>query len=100
MAYLRSKRGTGQHAQLIGGEVALLGPEDHAAALEIMERHGRKPMSMTHGDFDYEYLETLLVAPPESTRLLEGQKSWGLKTSIGEAGHEGNLERHRHRRKR
>jgi len=22
-----------------------------------MRRHGRKPMSMTHGDFDYEYLE-------------------------------------------
>ena len=22
-----------------------------------MIRHGRKPMSMTHGDFDYDYLE-------------------------------------------
>lgn len=59
MAYLRSVRGTGQHAQLIGGEVTLLGPEDHASALETMERHGRKPMSMSHGDFDYEYLERL-----------------------------------------
>ncbi|MGI8412539.1 MAG: radical SAM domain-containing protein [Solirubrobacteraceae bacterium] len=61
MAYLRKTRGTGQHAQLIGGEVTLLGPEDHAAALELMHRHGRKPMSMTHGDFDYEYLKRLAV---------------------------------------
>ena len=61
MAYLRATRGTGQHAQLIGGEVTLLEPEDHAAALEVMRRHGRKPMSMTHGDFDYEYLERLAV---------------------------------------
>jgi len=61
MAYLRSVRGTGQHAQLIGGEVTLLGPEGHAAALEAMRRHGRKPMSMTHGDFDYDYLERLAI---------------------------------------
>lgn len=63
MAYLRSVRGTGQHAQLIGGEVTLLGPDGHAAALVAMQRHGRKPMSMTHGDFDYDYLERLAVAP-------------------------------------
>jgi hypothetical protein len=62
MAYLRSQRGTGQHAQLIGGEVTLLSPDDHAAALEAMVAHGRKPMSMTHGDFDYDYLERLAVA--------------------------------------
>jgi MoaA/NifB/PqqE/SkfB family radical SAM enzyme len=61
MAYLRSVRGTGQHAQLIGGEVTLLGPDDHARALEAMIRHGRKPMSMTHGDFDYDYLERLAI---------------------------------------
>jgi hypothetical protein len=61
MAYLRATRGTGQHAQLIGGEVTLLGADDHAAALELMERHGRKPMSMTHGDIDYEYLERLAI---------------------------------------
>jgi hypothetical protein len=52
MAYLRAQRGTGQHAQLIGGEVSLLSPDDHAAALQTMIAHGRKPMSMTHGDFD------------------------------------------------
>jgi len=61
MAYLRSVRGTGQHAQLIGGEVTLLRPDGHAAALQAMQRHGRKPMSMTHGDFDYEYLERLAI---------------------------------------
>jgi hypothetical protein len=62
MAYLRAHRGTGQHAQLIGGEVSLLSPEDHAEALQTMIAHGRKPMSMTHGDFDYDYLERLAVA--------------------------------------
>lgn len=63
MELLRELRGPGQHAQLIGGEVTLLGPEDHARALEAMIRHGRKPMSMTHGDFDYEYLEALALDP-------------------------------------
>ena len=57
MAHLRAVRGPGQHAQLIGGEVTLLAPDDHAAALSAMHRHGRKPMSMTHGDFDYDYLQ-------------------------------------------
>ncbi len=62
MTHLRAVRGPGQHAQLIGGEVTLLDPDDHAAALAAMQRHARKPMSMTHGDFDYEYLEQLAVA--------------------------------------
>ena len=61
MALLRERRGPGQHAQLIGGEVTLLGPDDHAAALQAMRRHGRKPMSMSHGDFDYDYLEALAL---------------------------------------
>ncbi len=61
MQLLRTLRGTGQHAQLIGGEVTLLGPEAHGDALAVMERHGRKPMSMTHGDFDYDYLERLAL---------------------------------------
>ncbi len=61
MSHLSRVRGPGQHAQLIGGEVTLLAPEDHAAALLEMRRHGRKPMSMSHGDFDYEHLRRLAV---------------------------------------
>lgn len=61
MALLRRLRGPRAHAQLIGGEVSLLPPEDHAAALEIMRRHGREPMSFTHGDFDEDYLAALTL---------------------------------------
>ena len=63
MALLRERRGPGQNAQLIGGEVTLLEPDDHAAALQAMIDHGRKPMSMSHGDFDYDYLEALALDP-------------------------------------
>jgi hypothetical protein len=63
MALLRERRGPGQNAQLIGGEVTLLDADDHAAALQAMQRHGRKPMSMSHGDFDYGYLERLALGP-------------------------------------
>lgn len=56
MAYLRARRGPGQYAQLIGGEVSLLPAESHAEALEVMRRYQRMPMSFTHGDFDYDYL--------------------------------------------
>ncbi len=69
MAHLRSVRGPGQHVQLIGGEVTLLDPDDHAAALAAMHRHARKPMSMTHGDFDYRYLERLAVGPDGRRRF-------------------------------
>jgi hypothetical protein len=61
MGFLHRPR-PGQHAQLIGGEVTLLSPKDHARALLAMERHGRKPMSMSHGDFDYEHLVRLVEA--------------------------------------
>ncbi|MEP6953363.1 MAG: radical SAM domain-containing protein, partial [Solirubrobacteraceae bacterium] len=61
MRLLREVRGTGQHAQLIGGEVSLLDADDHARTLEVMQRHGRKPMSMTHGDFDESYLRRLAL---------------------------------------
>jgi hypothetical protein len=61
MAFLRRVRGPRAHAQLIGGEVSLLDPDDHAAALQVMRRHGREPMSMTHGDFDYQYLQRLAL---------------------------------------
>jgi len=69
MGYLASRRGPGQNAQLIGGEVTLLEPGDHAEALLAMRRHGRKPMSMTHGDFDYAYLERLVLGPDGKVRL-------------------------------
>jgi hypothetical protein len=71
MALLRRLRGPGQHAQLIGGEVTLLGPDDHARALRAMIRHGRKPMSMTHGDFDYDYLVALAIDPRSGERRFD-----------------------------
>lgn len=69
MAYLRAQRGPGQNAQLIGGEVTLLAPDDHAGALLAMRRHGRKPMSMSHGDFEYDYLRRLAVGPDGRPRF-------------------------------
>jgi hypothetical protein len=45
MAFLRQQRGPRAHAQLIGGEVTLLDPDDHAATLQIMRRQGREPIS-------------------------------------------------------
>ncbi|MEO8697293.1 MAG: radical SAM domain-containing protein, partial [Acidimicrobiales bacterium] len=69
MAFLSEKRGRGHHAQLIGGEVTLLSPQEHAETLEVMRRHGRMPMSMTHGDFDYEYLRDLVLRPDGSPRF-------------------------------
>lgn len=95
MAQLRSVRGPGQHAQLIGGEVTLLHPDDHAAALSAMQGHDRKPMSMTHGDFDYDYLERLALGPDGRPRfkllrfaghfdsLMFGRR--GLRRPAGEA---------------
>ncbi len=69
MALLRKIRGPRAHAQLIGGEVSLLPPADHAEVLTQMRAHGREPMSMTHGDFDYPYLEALALAPDGTRRL-------------------------------
>ena len=69
MALLREHRGPRAHAQLIGGEVSLLPPDDHAAALAIMRAHGREPMSFTHGDFDYDYLVKLVLGPDGRRRL-------------------------------
>ncbi|MGH3439586.1 MAG: hypothetical protein ACRDRN_24410, partial [Sciscionella sp.] len=69
MAYLREVRGPRAHAQLIGGEVSLLDPDDHAAALRVMRAYGREPMSMTHGDFDYEYLRRMVLGSDGRPRL-------------------------------
>jgi len=71
MAYLRERRGPGQYVQLIGGEVTLLEPDDHAAALLAMRRHARKPMSLSHGDFDYDYLEHIVLHPRTGERRLD-----------------------------
>ncbi|MDT0261505.1 hypothetical protein [Jatrophihabitans lederbergiae] len=69
MSLLRRRRGPRAHAQLIGGEVSLLPPDDHAATLQIMREHGREPMSMSHGDFDYDYLTALALGPDGKRRL-------------------------------
>jgi len=61
MRLLEERRGPRAHAQLIGGEVSLLAPDDHAATLLRMRAHGREPMSMTHGDFDPSYLRALAL---------------------------------------
>jgi hypothetical protein len=69
MSLLRRIRGPRAHAQLIGGEVTLLPPDDHAATLQIMRDAGREPMSMTHGDFDYDYLEAVALGADGRARL-------------------------------
>jgi hypothetical protein len=69
LAYLRARRGPRAFAQLIGGEVSLLSPEDHAAALQVMRAHGREPMSMSHGDFDWDYLRRLALGPDGRPRF-------------------------------
>ncbi len=69
MAHFAAVRGPRGHAQLIGGEVSLLTPDDHAETLLTMRRHGREPMSMTHGDFDEQYLRDLVLGPDGRPRL-------------------------------
>lgn len=69
MRLLRTLRGPRAHAQLIGGEVTLLPAQDHAATLQTMREHGREPMSMSHGDFDYDYLEAVALGPDGRRRF-------------------------------
>ncbi len=69
MALLEEQRGPHAHAQLIGGEVTLLDPDDHAATLQVMREHGREPMSMTHGDVDADCLQRLVTGPDGRRRL-------------------------------
>lgn len=69
MQLLRRLRGPRAHAQLIGGEVTLLDPDDHAAALQVMRENGREPMSFTHGDVDDAYLDRLVCGPDGRRRL-------------------------------
>lgn len=69
MAFLEEVRAPHAHAQLIGGEVSLLSPEHHAAAIETMRRHGREPMSFSHGDFTYDYLRSVATRSDGSRRF-------------------------------
>lgn len=69
MRLLRRLRGPRAHTQLIGGEVSLLPAKDHAATLQVMREHGREPMSMSHGDFDYAYLHALALGPQGRRRF-------------------------------
>jgi len=69
MRFMRAQRGPGQNAQLIGGEVSLLSADEHADTLLVMRARGRKPMSMSHGDFDYDYLRALVLGADGSPRL-------------------------------
>ncbi|PZS36589.1 MAG: radical SAM domain-containing protein [Pseudonocardiales bacterium] len=69
MRLLRGLRGPRAHAQLIGGEVSLLPPGEHAAALLAMREQGREPMSMSHGDFDADYLNALVLDAAGRPRL-------------------------------
>jgi len=69
MAFFHRTRAPHAHAQLIGGEVSLLDPDDHAEALGVMRSHGREPMSFTHGDFEYDYLRRLALGPDGRPRF-------------------------------
>ena len=103
MAYLREHRGPGAYAQLIGGEVSLLKPDDHAAALEAMRANGRSPMSMTHGDFDADYLKAV-VTRPDGTRRFDAVSFAAHidSTMYGRRGNEkptSEAELHQHRQR-
>ncbi|PXF48034.1 hypothetical protein BWQ96_02225 [Gracilariopsis chorda] len=69
MHLLKTLRGESAHCQLIGGEVSLLSPNDHALALQTMRFFGRIPMSFTHGDFDFDYLKRLALLPDGTPRF-------------------------------
>lgn len=69
MCFMREQRGPRAHAQLIGGEVSLLSADAHAEALLQMRANGREPMSMSNGDFGYDYLRDLVVTPRGTVRL-------------------------------
>ena len=103
MAYLRERRGPGQYAQLIGGEVSLLPAHAHAEALEAMRRYGRFPTSFTHGDFDYTYLEQIALRPDGTPRFEVlsfavhiDSTMYGRRGAVRPAG---EAELHEHRRR-
>lgn len=87
MNLLKQLRGPVGHCQLIGGEVSLLPPEDHALALQTMRFYGRIPMSFTHGDFDYDYLHRLAVLPSGRPRF--SRIDFAVHFDIGMRGRRG-----------
>ncbi|MFT7598447.1 MAG: hypothetical protein ACI8TP_001368 [Acidimicrobiales bacterium] len=87
MSYLRVERGHGQFAQLIGGEVSLLEPHDHAEAIRVMRAAGRVPMSFTHGDFSYDYLRAVAVDGSDQPRFPHLSFACHIDTTmVGRAG--------------
>lgn len=87
MELLQKLRGPTGHCQLIGGEVSLLPPEDHAIALQTMRFYGRAPMSFTHGDFDYDYLRRLVTLPSGRPRF--SRIDFAVHFDIGMRGRRG-----------
>lgn len=87
MAFLRRERGPAAFAQLIGGEVSLLDPDHHAAALAEMWAAGRIPMSFSHGDFSYDYLRAVSVDPHDRPRF--PSVSWSLHIDTTMTGRTG-----------
>lgn len=87
MRFLRRERGPAAFAQLIGGEVSLLDPADHAAALAEMWAAGRVPMSFSHGDFSYDYLRDVSVGADGRPRF--PTVSWALHIDTTMAGRSG-----------
>jgi hypothetical protein len=53
----------------------------------MMREHGREPMSFTHGDFDYSYLERLVLGPDGRPRLR--RVSFAAHFDIGMYGRRG-----------
>jgi hypothetical protein len=88
MAFLREARGPAAYAQLIGGEVTLLDPDDHAEALDAMRAEGRIPMSFSHGDFDDAYLRA--VALQADGTPWHRSISWALHIDSTMRGRTGN----------
>lgn len=69
MEVFQKIRGPRAHAQLIGGEVSLLDPDAHAAAIQVMRQYGREPMGFTHGDFDEAYLRNVVLDDTGKPRI-------------------------------
>lgn len=87
MRHFASRRGPVSHAQLIGGEVSLLEPEDHAAAIDVMRSHGRMPMSFSHGDFTEDYLHQVTLHPDGTPRHRD--VSWAIHIDTTMRGRNG-----------